>query len=247
MYLINFVVLGENHITPNQKLLFCFRPESYVRLHRIDQCIPEMTSLKEEDAKWKINIKHEPGCALHIKSHVKIKKEPGCENAKPLKHYPGYTPQYDLSAVHDPGYTPAHDLSVVKHDPGYTPAHDLSVVKHDPGYTPAHDLSVVKHDPGYTPAHDLSAVHDPGYTPAHDLSVVKHDPGYTPAHDLSVVKHDRGYTPAHDLSVVHDWTVKVDDDGDGVIDLTEIIKAEPDESDGKTDEKCKNKEKETGE
>ena len=92
--------------------MFCFRPESYVKLHRIEQCIPEMSSLKEEDAKWKINIKHEPACALHTKPDVKMKKEPGSRNEKPLKH--------------DPGYTPTHDLSVVKHDPGYTPAHDLS-------------------------------------------------------------------------------------------------------------------------
>ena len=103
-----------------------------------------MSSLKEEDAKLKINIKHEPGCSLHIKSEMKIKKDPGSGNEKPLKHDPGYTPAHDLSVVHDPGYTPTHELSVVKHDPGYTPAHDLSVV-HDPGYTPAHDLSVV-HD-----------------------------------------------------------------------------------------------------
>ena len=76
-YVITVVVLSENEITPNQKLLFCFRPESYVKLHRIEQCIPEMTSLKEEDAKWKINIKHESACALHIKSERKIKKDPG--------------------------------------------------------------------------------------------------------------------------------------------------------------------------
>ena len=140
--------------------MFCFRPESYVKLHRIEQCIPEMSSLKEEDAKWKINIKHEPGCSLHIKSEMKIKKEPGSGNEKPLKH----------------------------------------------------------------------------------------DSGYTPAHDLSVVKHDSGYTPTYDLSVVHDLTLKVDDDGDGDVDLPEkIIKTEPDVSDGKIDEKCKSKEKRTGE
>ena len=141
-YGINALAQSENEITPNQILMFCFRPESYVKLHRIEHCIPEISSLKEEDAKWKINIKHEPACALNINSEMKIKKEPGSGNEKPLKHYPGYTP--------------THDLSVVKHDPGYTPPHDLSVVKHDPGYTPAHDLSVEKHDPVYTPAHDLS-------------------------------------------------------------------------------------------
>ena len=135
-----------------------------------------MSSLKEEDAKWKINIKHEPACALYIKSEMKMKKEPGC---------------------------PLHTESDVK----------------------------IKNEPG-----------------SGNEKPLKHDPGYTLAHDLSIVKHDPGYTLAHDLSVVHDWTVKVDDDGDGDVDLPEkIIKAEPDVSDGKTDEKCKSKEKETGE
>ena len=138
-----------------------------------------MSSLKEENAKWKINIKHEPGCALHIKSEMKAKKEPGC---------------------------PLHTKSDVK-------------AKKEPG---CENEKPMKHDPGYTPAHDLSVVHDFGYTPAHDLSVV-HDPRYTPAHDLS-------------------------DDGDGDVDLPEkIIKTEPDDSDGKTDEKCKSKEKRTSE
>ena len=124
-----------------------------------------MTSLKEEDAKWKINIKHEPSCALHIKSEMKIKKEPGC---------------------------PLHTKSEVK-------------IKKDPG---CENEKPMKHDHGYTPAHDLSAVHDSGYTPADDLS----------------------------------------DDGDVDVDLPEkIIKTEPDDSDGKTDEKCKSKEKRAGE
>ena len=124
-----------------------------------------MSSLKEEDAKWKINIKHEPGCALHIKSEMRIKEEPGC---------------------------PVHTKSDVK-------------IKKEPG---CKNEKPMKHDPGYTPAHDLSVVHDPGYTPAHDLS----------------------------------------DDGDGDIDDPEkIIKTEPDDSDGKTDEKCTSKDKETGE
>ena len=94
-------------------------------MHRIDQCIPEMDSVKDEDSKWKINIKHQPKCALHKKCEM---------NEKPMKHDPGYTPtQHDLSDVqHDPGYTPTqHDLSDVQHDPGYTVAqHDLSDV-HD--------------------------------------------------------------------------------------------------------------------
>ena len=167
-----------------------------------------MSSLKEEDAKWKINIKHEPG-TLNIKSDVKIKKEPGC---------PVHT-KSDVKAKKEHG-CPVHTKSDVK-------------IKKEPG---CENENTMNHDPGYTPAHDLSVVHDPGYTPAHDLSVV-HDPGYTPAHDLSVV-HDPGYTPAHDLS----------DDGDGDIDDPEkIIQTEPDVSDGKTEEKCKSKEKRTGE
>ena len=78
-------------------------------MHRIDQCIPEMDSVKDEDSKWKINIKHQPKCALHKKCEM---------NEKPMKHDPGYTPaQHDPSDVqHDPGYTVAqHDLSDV-HD-----------------------------------------------------------------------------------------------------------------------------------
>ena len=109
-----------------------------------------MSSLNEEDAKWKINIKHEPACALYIKSEMKMKKEPGC---------------------------PLHTESDVK---------------------------------------------------------IKNEPG---SGNEKPLKHDPGYTLAHDLSVVHDWTVKVE----------KIIKTEPDVSDGKTDEKCKSKEKETGE
>ena len=112
-----------------------------MKLHRIEQCIPEISSLKEEDAKWKINIKQEPGCALHIKSEMKIKKEPGC---------------------------PVHTKSEVK----------------------------ISKEPG-----------------CENEKPLKHDPGYTPAHDLS-------------------------DDGDGDVDLPDIIKTEPDESDGRTDEKC---------
>ena len=154
-----------------------------------------MSSLKEEDAKWKINMKHEPGCALHIKSEMKVKKEPGC----PL-HI-----KSDVKIKKEPG-CPVHTKSDVK-------------IKKEPG---CKNEKPMKHDPGYTPAHDLSVVHDPGYTPAHDLSVV-HDPGYTPAHDLS-------------------------DDGDVDIDDPEkIIQTEPDDDDGKTDEKCKSKEKRTGE
>ena len=139
-----------------------------------------MNSLKEEDAKWKINIKHEPGCALHIKSEMKIKKEPGC---------PVHT-KSDVKIKKEPG-CPVHTKSDVK-------------MKKEPGYK---NEKPMKHDPGYTPAHDLSVVHDPGYTPAHDLS----------------------------------------DDGDGDVDLPEIIKTEPDDSDDKTDEKYKSKEKRTGE
>ena len=61
-----------------------------------------MSSLKEKDTQRKINIKHEPGCPLHIKSEMKAKKETGCENEKPLKHDPaGYTTAHDLSVVHD--------------------------------------------------------------------------------------------------------------------------------------------------
>ena len=153
-----------------------------------------MSSLKEEDAKWKINIKHEPG-TLNIKSDVKIKKEPGC---------PVHT-KSDVKMKKEPG-CPVHTKSDVK-------------IKKEPG---CENENPMNHDPGYTPAHDLSVVHDPGYTPAHDLSVV-HDPGYTPVHDLS-------------------------DDGDVDVDDPEkIIKTEPDVSDVKTDEKCKSKEKRTGE
>ena len=138
-----------------------------MKLHRIEQCIPEMSSLKKEDAKWKINIKHEPGCALHIKSEIKIKKEPGC---------------------------PVHTKSDVK-------------IKKEPG-CPVHTKSDVK---------------------------MKKEPG---CKNEKPMKHDPGYTPAHDLS----------DDGDGDIDDPEkIIKTEPDVGDGKTDEKCKSKEKRTGE
>ena len=116
-------------ITPNQKLLFCFRPESYVKLHRIEQCIPEMTSLKEEDAKWKLNIKHEPACALHIKFEMKLKKEPGC---------PVHT-KSDVKIKKEPG-CPVHTKSNVKlkKEPGCEKEKPMT---HDPGYTPAHDLS----------------------------------------------------------------------------------------------------------
>ena len=45
-------------------------------------------------ANWKINIKHEPRCALHIKSEL---------NEKPMKikHEPGCTAVHDLSDVND--------------------------------------------------------------------------------------------------------------------------------------------------
>ena len=102
------VVHIDNDNAVNQNLMFYFSLQAYVKLHRIDQCIPGMTSLKEEDAKGKINTKHEPGCALHIKSEmkiskepgcplhtkseVKISKEPGCEIEPPVKQEPGCTP-----------------------------------------------------------------------------------------------------------------------------------------------------------
>ena len=60
--------------------MYYFRPEAYVKLYRIDKCIPEMSSLKEEEAKWKINMKHEPGCALHIKSETIITTEKVTKN-----------------------------------------------------------------------------------------------------------------------------------------------------------------------
>ena len=118
-----------------------------------------MTSLKEEDAKWKINIKHEPGCALYIKSELKIKKEPGC---------------------------PVHTKSDVK-------------INKEPG-CPFHTKS------------EMKIMNEPE---CENEKPLKHDPGYT---------------------------------GEGDVDLPEkIIKTEPDDSDGKTNEKYKSKEKETGE
>ena len=171
--------------------MFCFRSESYVKLHRIDQCIPEMSSIKEENAKWKINIKQEPGCPLHTKSDGKIKKEPGC---------------------------PLHTKSDVK-------------VKKEPG-CPLHTKS------------DVKIKQEPGCPLLTKFDVkIKKEPG---CENEKPLKHDPGYTPAHDLSVVHDLTMIADDDGDGDVDLSEkIIKTEPDDSDGKTDEKCKSKEKRT--
>ena len=156
-----------------------------------------MSSLKEENAKWKINIKHEPGCALHIKSEIRIKEEPGC----PVHTKP------DVKVKKEPG-CPVHTKPDVK-------------IKKEPG-CPLHTKP------------DVKIKKEPG---CENEKPMKHDPGYTPAHDLSVV-HDPGYTPAHDLS----------DDGDVDVDNPEkIIQTEPDVSDGKTDEKCKSKEKETGE
>ena len=131
-YGINALAQSENEITPNQILMFCFRPESYVKLHRIEQCIPEMSSLKEEDAKWKINIKHEPACALHTKPDVKMKKEPGSRNEKPLKHDPGYTPTHDLSVVTSvlcmTQDTLLHMTSVLRSMTQYTLLHMTSVM-----------------------------------------------------------------------------------------------------------------------
>ena len=181
------------------------------RLIRALQCIPEMTSLKEEDAKWKINIKHEPTCALHIKSERKIKKDPGC---------PVHT-KSDVKISNEPG-CPVHTKSDVK-------------IKKEPG-CPVHTKSDVKikKEPGCSvhTKSDVKIKKEPG-CPLHIKSEIKtkEEPG---SGNEKLLKHDSRYTPAHDLS----------DDGDVDVDLPEkIVKTEPDDSDGKTDEKCESEEK----
>ena len=88
-----------------------------------------MDSIKMKYPKWKINIKHEPRCALHIKSEM---------NEKPIKHDPGYAIAHDLSGVHhDPGYTPAYDPSVT---------HDWTAKADDDGNV-YHSKKIIKTEP----------------------------------------------------------------------------------------------------
>ena len=119
------VVHIDNDNAVNQNLMFYFSLQAYVKLHRIDQCIPGMSSLKEEDAKGKINTKHEPGCALHIKSEMKISQEPGC---------PLHT-KSEMKISKEPG-CPLHTKSEVKisKEPG---CEIEPPVKQEPGCTPA--------------------------------------------------------------------------------------------------------------
>ena len=102
--------------------MFNFRPQAFIKLHRIDDWIPKIHStIVGNSERLKLNMKHDPACALNIKSEIKqepmmLKHDPECAiNIKSeIKQEPmmlNHDPTCDLLKMHDFHLKPDDDAS----------------------------------------------------------------------------------------------------------------------------------------
>ena len=92
--------------------MFNFRSGAFIKLHRIDEWIPKIhATIVGNSKRVKLNMKHDPACALNIKSEIKqepmmLKHDPNCaKNMKfEVKQEPmmlKHDPECDLLKTHD--------------------------------------------------------------------------------------------------------------------------------------------------